>query len=454
MATSDLNFSNHIITTKDIEGLIGLLEGDGIFDFWRLNVAHPSMDQSAIDTLRRLFPRANYLREVVLKLSWTIPIPTVKMSDELSDEQAEALEEKIHEIMDRRYWEGDKTFWAALTWWRPFAFTTGDICVKLPVVDGQVRPERMPVQNMYISMDPDVKKKILGFRFRYPTGTEQYTEQGSAVNWVIETIEKGLWTRELQGVTENLPCPKDFIPVAHLAWEEREDFPRGLPLMLRLADKALHVYTAALDRRLGNKMGSVPLYVLLNAVGDLPSPAPGAVYKLKTENPTMPADFKAVGTAYSDTSIRSEYVDAMRGLYEEAFLPFQMDKAGNVQQLPSGKAMQMLSADQVKYREAYQAVEGSFLEDLLIKALTLEGVEVKAGDFVMEYESLVSPDPADRRADAQFWLDAGLAEQAFVTMGKEPDEAKKLAKQVDDQRAEELLATADKLEQKASGLDG
>lgn len=454
MANTDLNFSNHIITTKDIEGLLGLLEGDGIFDFWRLNVAHPDMGQTAIDTLRRLFPRANYLREVILKLSWTIPVPAVKIREDMPDAEAEKLEELIKELMERRYWEGDKTFWAAVTWWRPFVFTTGDLCVKLPVVDGQVRPERMPVQNMYISMDPDVKKKILGFKFRYPTGTQQYTEQGSAVNWVIETIEQGLWTREIQGLVEELPCPKDFIPVAHMAWEEREDFPRGLPLMLRLADKALHVYTAALDRRLGNKMGSVPLYVLLNAVGDLPTPAPGAVYKLKTENPTMPADFKAVGTSYSDTSIRSEYVDAMRELYEEAFLPFQMDKAGNVQQLPSGKALQMLSADQVKYREAFQTVEGAFLEDLIRKALTLEGVPTKPGDFILEYESLVSPDPGDRRADAQFWLDAGLPEQAFLTMGKDEEQARKLAKEVEDKRAEELLATADKLDQKEQGLDG
>jgi len=435
-----LNYSNNVLTMKDIEGLIGLFEGDGIFDFWKANVCSPDISDTDAANLRRNFPRANYLREVVLKLCWSIPIPKVKVSHELAGH--EELEAKIKELLERKHWEGQKNFWAALPWWRAFVFVTGDVCVKLPMVDGIVKPERLPSQLLQIKTDPDVRKKITAYRFRYLQGNSTFTDQGENTLQVIETISEGSWTIERNGVTEDVPTRADLLPISHLAWEEREDFPRGLPLALRLADKLLHVLTAALDRRLGNKMGSVPMYVLKNAQGTLPARAPGAVISLKQENPWAVPDFTAVSSSFSDASLRSEYVDALRELHEAAFLPFELDQQGQNVGPQSGKAIQLLSKDQVKYRESYQVVEASFLEEVIIKSLALEGTVIKPGDICVEYESMISPDPNERRADAQFYLDAGLTEEALTTMGKDEDEAQKLAVTIEDKKAEQLLTMA------------
>lgn len=439
-STDQLNFSNNIINTKTIEGLIGLFEGDSTFEFWFANVASSAVSESDKENLRKNFPRTNYLREVVLKLCWSIPNPRVIANDKLGQARIKQLEEKVRLLLERRAWEGNKTFWAALPWWRAFVFVTGDLPVKLPVVDGKVQPVRMPAQNMKILMDPQVRKIIRGFEFSYMVGSNQFTDQGDETNEVVETIQPGSWTVVRNGKIEELPAPEaDLLPVAHLAWEEREDAPRGLPIALRLADKLLQVYSVCLDRRLGNKMGSVPIYKLLNSQGTLPPLRPAAVVELKTEVPFAPADFAAVPSGYTDSNIRSEYVDALRELHEAAFLPFELDNNGGAVDKHSGKALMLLSRDQIKYREAYQLVEAAFIEDLVTKALRLEGEQLEPGDLVVQYDPANDPDPAVRRADAQFYWDAGLEQKALEVMGNEEDEAAQMVKEVEDKRAEALL---------------
>lgn len=442
-----INFSNNIINTKTIEGLIGLFEGDAVFDFWLANVASTSISESDKDELRRNFPRSGFLREVVLKLCWSIPMPKIEPSDDLDEAAYAAIEEKLDVLLNSEKWEGHKTFAAALPWWRAFVFVTGDLCVKLPVVDGTCYPTRMPSQNMQILMDPDVRKVIKGFRFRYKVGSDQYTDQGDETNQVVETIEEGAWTIEKRGKTTKQDT-LDILPVAHMAWEEREEAPRGLPIALRLADKLLHVLSVTLDRRMGNKMGSVPMYKLLNASGTMPPRKPGAIVSLKTEVPFAPADFAAVSTGFTDASLRSEYVDALRELHEAAFLPFELDNNSGAVDKHSGKALQLLSKDQIKYREAFQAVESAFLKDLVQKALHMEGTELQDDDICVSYEPVVSPEPSERRADAQFYFDAGLEAKALEVMGNDEDEAKKMMAELEDKRAEALLAM-----QPAEGVD-
>lgn len=438
MATEQLNFSNNILNTKTIEGLIGLFEGDAVFDFWLANVASSAMSDSDKEDLRRNFPRNSFLREVILKLCWSIPMPKIEADDDLNKAEQERINELIEAMCERENWEGRQTFWAALPWWRAFVFTCGDLAVKLPVVDGLCMPTRMPVQNMKILMDPAVRKVISGFKFQYKVGSDMYTDQGEETTQVIETIEKGLWTVTKSG-TDKEHDTMGILPVAHMAWEAREESPRGLPIALRLADKLLHVLSVVVDRRMGNKMGSVPMYKLLNAQGTLPTRKPGAVISLKTDVPFAPADFAAVESNFNDAGLRSEYVDALRELHEAAFLPFELDNNAGQVDKHSGKAIQLLSRDQIKYREAYQAVEGAFIKDLILKALHMEGEELQPGDLRVSYEPVVSPEPSERRADAQFYLDAGLEAKALEVMGNDEDETKAMLTELEDKRAEALL---------------
>lgn len=445
MATEQLNFSNNIINTKTIEGLIGLFEGDQVFDFWLANVASASLSETDKENLRRNFPKAGFLREVILKLCWSIPMPKIEPSEKLDKAAYEALEEKIEVLLGQERWEGHKTFEAALPWWRAFVFTTGDLFVKLPVVDGTCYPTRMPSQNTQILMDPMVRKVIKGFKFRYKVGSDLYTDQGEETLQVVETIEEGMWDIDKNGKHETFET-QGILPVAHLAWEEREESARGLPIALRLADKLLHVMSVMVDRRMGNKMGSVPMYKLLNSQGTLPPRAPGMVVALKTEVPFAPADFDAVASNFTDASLRSEYVDALRELHETAFLPFELDNNSGAVDKHSGKAIQLLSKDQIKYREAYQAVESAFIKDLIQKALHMEGTELQDDDISVTYEPVVSPEPSERRADAQFYWDAGLEDKALATMGNDEDERKKMLGELEDKRAEALLVQQSALE--------
>lgn len=503
---SSLNFSNNSITTRQIEGLIALFEGSGDtwFNFWFDNVCNQNMDNDTKDMLRRNFPRKNYLREIILKLAWSIPLPTVGAAHNDDDdkqatvEELSALELKLTEMQARRNWEGTNDFRSALTWQRCWALVTGDTFVKLPVEpelgpDGKTTgklvcyPERMPTQRTYIQLDPKIRKVITGYRFMYYLGTGQYTEQGDLSQVVTEIIETDAWktlepvkvvqgdtigkllakgeqaTAELeankqwvakeQGVDYQPPdiSTQGILPVAHFAWEQSEESARGIPLALRLVDKILHIMSIKMDRRLGGKFGSVPVYVMENGQGGISGVAPGMVIQGKTEVPFAPFKFSAVGSHFDDKSLKSEEIDAKRELYHEAFLPFEEDKESGAVGDKSGKALQMLSKDQIKYRESFQAAEASYLKELFSKACTLEGLPTDPDDIQIKYDDLISPDAAEQLAEAQFYEGMGLDQKALQVMGVDEDEATTLLQERDDKRAEQMLGGDPKAQ---LGLDG
>ena len=455
MSEENLNFSNHMLTTRAIEGLLGLFEGDSQFEFWQKNVA-PGLDDGDKKNLRHNFPRKNWLREMILKLAWSIPLPTIQASrdkDRLTNTERKDLDTKLQAICNRREWEGDNTFMAALPWWRCYAFVTGDCFVKLPTepdedgdegtANGMVcYPERMPSQKTYIKMHSDIRKKIIGYRFQYYLGSGLYTEQGDLALLVTEYIEENLWTLDnpLDKGGKKTFDTNGILCVSHMAWEEREESARGVPLALRLMDKILHIQSIMLDRRLGNKMGSVPMYAVYNAQGDPPPIAPGSTWSLKTEVPWAEAKIEAVASKFDDQSLQREYKDAVRELYHEAMLPFEEDRESSSGiGARSGKALQMLSQDMIKYREAYQEKETSFLQDLFSKTLTLEGTDCDPNDIQIKYPSLITPDATDRLADATFFWDAGLREKSLETMDMDEDEAIKALQDLDDAAAQKLL---------------
>ena len=516
------NFSNNQLTTKQIEGLIGLFEGNNPFDFWWENVGRKGVDNETRDNLRRNFPRKNYLREIILKLAWSIPTPQIEAAADLPESRQKEINERLQELLTRREWEGNKTFAAAITWWRAYTFVTGDCFVKLPsevdrdaetlqypipfnaldvnsndgngsagvgvgtdqtavrsagllggqttisnnspadvanAVPGQAQvgdnanepavepigpllcfPERMPAQRTYIKMHPEIRKMIVGYRFQYYLGTGQYTEQGDMSQLVTEYIENDLWTITLPGKGPVIYKTHGLLCVAHMAWEEREDGPRGIPLALRLVDKILHIYSVMMDRRMGNKMGSVPMYAVLNATGNIPPIAAGSIWGLKTEVPWAKSEVLVLDSKFSDESLQREYRDARRELYHDAFLPFEEDKESGHIGEKSGKALQMLSLDQVKYRENYQEVETSFLQELCAKAITIEGLAIDEDEIAVKYDPLVMPDFTETLAKAEFFYDGGFEKEGLETMGVDEDEAIQMIEDRDEARAANVLA--------------
>ena len=454
--TAPEEFSGSRISTPTIIQNLALYEADGnFFEFWAANVA-PNLSGSDADYIRHTFPRGNLLRCLVMELAFTMPVPCIEPSDssfETSDMPAkskgtgeddanedkqepamrEELRKRLADVMGRTCWEGDKDFFGALPSWRCFAFVTGGIFFKLPQMNeadarelgalfGQVRPERMRSQWSKIQPHASFQKVAAGFEFRYPVNG-QLTSAGNPTQWVTETITANAWTRTMpDGTVETKTFKTPFIPVAHFQWEEREEEIRGVPLFQRLKESLLDVLTAKMVRKGAVKQAGAGIQVLINAKTDasLPIPPGGAIQITATE-PSMPADFKVVGSTVEDGPSERAEAEAMAQLYDQAFLNYHQKADGGSADPASGTALDKMGKRESKYREAFTAAEGRFLCDMLAKIITIEGFPCKASDITARYDPSSTMTTTERIALATVYFNEGFPEQALLALGNDED---------------------------------
>lgn len=468
--TSLPNYANRILTSADILLNHALFEGVGIPDWWITNVKASGISTERREELRLNFPHVMLLRRVVLGLAWSFPSPTIGPSDAITDDsKRQALQDRIDELLKRPTWEGNKDFMSALPWWRAFLFVDGDIFFKFPQdVDGQkVLPERMPAENSRLMLSDERRKVISGFEFRYKVSSGLETDPDGS----FEVVERYYApTRKMDGEGNIRETPSSwvvvsspeypeghketypewpFVLVSHLAWEERFNHPRGLPLFERLKQKALHVYSVMVDRRSAGKFAGSKMFVRKNAQGTLPTVKHGAVIDVKDLDPTKKADFQGLDVSTDDTTLRNEYIDAYRELYAEAWLVAPMDEAANSVQPQSGKAMRLAAKDTLLYKSAYIVAEAQFIRDMLAKVLTIEGEEVKPSDLRCDYDLSIEPDPSERREDARFYEDSGFTQQALRAMGKDDEEIELLMQEREESREASMLSDKSALRAKA-----
>jgi len=472
MATqTTANRSNAVLETSDIELNLSLFEARGnLFDYWHGQVA-PSVTGTEEEYLRRNFPRGNPLRMVILERAFSIATPTIRISDgygeipganskpkgkrrqaaaededESGQEQQDAkrasieakreeLRVRLQDLLNRTVWEGEKSLWAALPWWRAFALVCGDNFFKLPIAKdadlkespdpnvkpGQVLPERMRAQWAQILPHPSRQKVVAGYRFEYPIGGIMNTA-GVASNWMVEEIKYDTWVRKHpNGTVETQRLTYGFIPAERFSFEEREGNPRGVPLFDRLREKALDVLTAALIRKGGVKRSGGGIQVVKNAEGiTSPVPAGGIVNMTDTANKT--ADFKVVGTEFDDGPAQREYLDAVDELYDEAALPSPRRTAAGAGSDPaSGSALAQMSRREVAYAAAFTQTEGPFLQRLISKALRLEGADCKPEDICVEYDLSTGLTQTQRVELARVYFEQGYEEQALITLGHDEE---------------------------------
>ncbi len=470
-----VNFAQKVLTSQDIQQNINLVEGRGIPQWWLANTKPSTLEQTRKDYLILNFPHNAVLRTVVLGLAWSFPVPTITAvekempAEETLEEgdpqlavkkakrdaakaaaiaERDKLNERIKELWQRRTWDGEKDFGSALPWNRFWLFVTGSTFFKLPtVIEGGktvVLPERMPPEYSKLLVDKARVKVIAGFEFRYyvANDSEGFQDDPKGTFEVCERYYKGRWVvvrspEVPEGKEEVLPWP--FIPVAHMQWEERSLHPRGLPLLERLKAKYLHLLSVMVDRREAGKFAGSKMFVRTNAKGTLPPVKSGAVVDIKDSSPVQKAKFETLDVSTDDTTLRNEYLDAGRELYEEAFQPFPMDENSNAAAPASGKALRHQSKAELKYKEAFVRAEGPFLVDLFSKILTMEGDEVKPSDIRADYDLAVEPDPAERRADAIMYFTEGFTEEGLRSMGKEEDEIEEMMGDKMERQAGSLL---------------
>jgi len=475
------NFSNEMLTTQDILLMLNLYNGFGIADWFINNVVSEGLSESEKRDIKRNFPRMNYFAWIIDRVAYSMPgvdilyqpdmddIPdfTPQVADPLNpasdpaalaatnaaakaayeadkkakkakqQESVEEMDEVIREIMERQTWEGEKDFWSALPLWRIFLLICGDTFVKLPwddIMEG-IMPERMGPQYSMIMLSGRRKKEIGGYRFEYPLGGTTYTPDPLGENTRIEVINAKEWTisdsskgGKLEEV-KNQPVPAELdglIPVAHMAWKEREDHPRGMPFMRAIMEKCLHIYSIQLGRRIGNKYNAAPIIVRINAAGSPPSMNQGETHDIYDKSPMHKADVKVVGGGLSMQSTEQEYKDAIEELENLAFLPHEAQERNSMSVSPSGKASEMLSKSQVTFREAFTKGEGSFLCDLFYKILILEGYKCERKDITAQYDSIQQPTAQQKQDRANELFAEGFIQQGLREMDFEEEQIDKM----------------------------
>lgn len=470
---STRNFAQDNLTTEDIQQILRIYEGDGIPDWFLKHVASPDMDDATKQELKRNFPHDNYLQWIIDRVAYSMPMLDVAYQpkqvkakafepsgDEEADKEAKAaydteqegtktagakkketIDAAIRQLQERQMWEGEKDFWGAIPAWRIFLFLCADIFVKLPWDEKLdcVILERMSPQYSKITLSEEHKKFIDGYRFQYPIGGSTFEADPLGENTRIETITQTTWTivdsgkgGRLTDVKES-PVKVDFIPVAHMAFKERENHPRGLPFAKALMDKILHIYAIQMTRRLGNKYNGAPIIIRLNAAGRAPNFRPGETHDVYDKSPLHKADVKAVGGGLTLASTEEEYKDAIKELEDLAFLPHEGREMTASLSSPSGSAQEQLSKSQVAFREGFTRAEGSFLGDLFYKILILEGHRVERSEIVCQYESVKQPTSGQQQTRADMLFEQKFARQALREMGFEDEQIEKMLKERDEE---------------------
>jgi hypothetical protein len=439
MATSTTeNLSNAVAPTSLLEQYLSLFEGDGIAEWWISNVMDPNAGQDQKDYFTRNFPRSNPVRRAILRLAMSMPTVRICAADteeaenlgERGKERREEIQAAIDELVERPTWEGEKTLQAALEYWRKLVLVVGDVPVKLPVVRNSdktlvVQPERMQAQRMKVLPHPTRRKVVEGYQFQYLAGG-QFSDAGSGEQMIIEEIYRSKWiVKNPDGTEKVFNYETGFIPVACLRWEERDEFPRGLPLIKGLLDVLRHLL-------------SVP--VRKNAGGPAPTFRPGVTLDISDAQLGQTCDFKLEGGNLDLSALEQEYKDARMELNEEAFVPNEAQDQGTAVQGRSGKAIEQMSQSMIAYRESYTTVEGSFLRELIFKTLYLEGkiADLKPTDIRIEYGPVQKPTLDDQIKLGNFFVDAGFMREALLAVGVEEDQVDSM---IEEKNARALDAT-------------
>ena len=245
---------------------------------------------------------------------------------------------------------------------------------------------------------------------------------------VQEQIDQTEWVIKRSGVPDvKKPLPEDlgFIPVSYLAWEKLEAEPRGKPLGARLLKKIFNILSTLTDIRNANRNNSDGVHVIINAdldEGVIPR-AGGRLTLNSRPGSTLVPDYKKVGLASGAQTemLFKELEEQLRDLYEDAHLPFPGRDTVSAAPNPSGKAINILSAPQVAYRQVYLRTEQSMLEDLIYKLARIEGKKIERHQIMVQHDPLVPPDPQSLDDDARFYMDGGFVKEALRRKGVEEE---------------------------------
>ena len=451
---------------EDLRLLLDLYENEDFFDAFIAEVAATGADDSETSYLRRHFPRGNWIKQIIQEMAYGLPMIKVRFLDAegvpLEDtrgedgklkknKEKEDLDSWLRRKFDVPGWEGNGNFWSAIYYWRELIFLTGRMVVKIIAEVGTVPeerkgdaegkylavPQRIPqLASDYILSEKD-RKMIVGWLFSYSYMGGSEGSGASNIN-VREAVNQVEWLRWVGNAStaETTPLPAEwgFVPVSYMAWEMLEGEPMGKPYGMRIYKKILNILSTLFDIRNANRKSSDPVDVIINA--DLPAGTrvkAGGQLHLNAKMPGEQVDYKKVGLQGDLNSLFKELDVQLRDLRADAQLPpvGQSDLASS--DPSSGKAIQSLSAKQIKYRMAYMTAECAFWQDLIWKMSVIEGKGLKREQILVEHEPIMPPDSQTLKDDSDFFANNGMLKEAMRRRGVEEDRVDSLMVEKEDQ---------------------
>ena len=449
ISASDLTTRRRVQPGEIIQ-LLDLYESDDFFNFWLSNVADSTMAEATKTLMRRHFPRGNWLKRIIQRMVNSLPDFKMKFTkpdgSEMDEKERIEWEQWLKGEFDRSGWEGKDNFKQAKVFWREMLFLTGRLVVKHVAekdeVTGKMRDciQRMPQTGIDYKLSDDDRKCIEEWRFAYLStgGSGLYASQSIMV---IETMNANQVLITENGIVEaekgepgkttgdfQIP-PEVGIPVSFMAWEKLEGEPLGIPYGRRIAKKLLNILSILTDMRTANRKNSDRTLAFINADGLSEDIGGGGAVQLTSRYPGQQVDVKELGGNLQIDSLFKELENALHDLYEDASLPFPGRDQLTIAPSSSGKALQILSAPMVEYRNAYLPEEKGFVEDMVHKMAIIAGRQIERAQINCIHEPVQQPGGRAKDDDARFFAEYDFIEEALRHKGVDVNQIPQLMKE-------------------------
>lgn len=310
------------------------------------------------------FVYRNKIKPIVQKRAESIPTWfDFNVSEDVPN--AQAVQEWLEGWLDGPFFGEGRNLWQALQTWNLWLERQGNLILKLAREGDQVYVSRVDVRNADVFVDPEDVTKVYAWEFTwYLAGVT--SGAGKRAMTIREYVDSQVFRRfvdeELQVETQH---ELGFVPVVHVAVDVGEDGIWGRSVIEDLIEPQLQLAAAMSTIRECNRWLGWPAFAgrVDPAMVDL---RPGG-YTLDDQGDFRPLTWQVV-----PESLYREKDEYLSDLYEKGRVaqksPDAITATGN---LPSGKALLVLTQDGIQYIEGVVSVLEESMAELLHKAAAL-----------------------------------------------------------------------------------
>ena len=326
------------------------------------NVFHDRCVREGHTFPRQGFVFRNKIRAIVDKRAEAIPVWfTIEAPDEPK------LVDFLNEWAAEPNCEGGRTLWAALPEWNRYLERHGNLVLRVAADGDRVVVHRVPVTAADVMLDSRDISRVICWKFTWRVeGLNERGEQSAHTieEWVDETTYRRI---EDGRVEEESLHGAGLIPVVHVAVNRREGEFWGTSIIEHLIEPQLWAAAVMSTIRECHRWVGWPAFA-----GSLPAASvdiqPGGYTVDET------GSLRALTWNINTESIFRELEEYLADMYEMGRVarksPDALSATGN---LPSGKALLILTQDGVTYIQQVCSILEEAMSDLLWKVAVLAG---------------------------------------------------------------------------------